>query len=163
MKVIMFGIAAAAMLAGVGAAPAMAQSSTDFENAAIGLATGCLNAEPTTNPDGVISACSKFVGDMGGLLTQSAPLSAHDTNVDLIVRTMAISRVGRAYAQLDGVRSGRVCQKMEESWGLVSRIDTAASPAYTSMIESLRTSQIEVVGKCRNEQGTPVGAVPLPS
>jgi hypothetical protein len=73
MKVVMAGIAAAAMLAGMAAAPAMAQSSTAFENAAIGLATGCLNAEPTTNPDGVISACSKFVGDMGGLVTQLAP------------------------------------------------------------------------------------------
>lgn len=163
MKVVMSGIAAAAMLAGVAAAPAMAQSSTAFENAAIGLATGCLNAEPTTNPDGAISACSKFVGDMGGLVTQSAPLSAHDTNVDLIVRTMAISRVGRAYAHLDGVRSGRVCQKMEESWALVSRIDAAASPTYTGMIDSLRTSQIDVVAKCRSEQGMPASAVPLPS
>lgn len=162
MKSAMSALVTAVMLAGVAVGPAMAQSSTAFENAAIGLVTGCLNAEPTTNPDGAIAACSKFVGDMGGLVTQSSPLSAHDTNVDLIVRTMAISRVGRAYAHLDGVRSGRVCQKMEESWALVSRINAAASPAYTSMIGSLRTSQIDVVAKCRSEQGMPTGAVPLP-
>ncbi len=162
MKSWMLPAAAVVTLSCATAAPASAQAATTFENAAIALSSDCFNAAPTSDAEGAIAACSKYLGDMGGLTTRSSPLSAQDMNVDLIVRTMALSRIGRAYAHIDGVRSARVCTKMEESWGLVSRIDVAASPSYAAMIESLRASQIEVVGKCRNEQGAPAGAVPLP-
>jgi hypothetical protein len=42
-------------------------------------------------------------------------------------------------------------------------MNPAASPQYTDTMAALRDTQIDVVRKCRNEKGTPAGAVPLPS
>lgn len=154
-------VAAFACVAGPGA---LAQQSTAYEQAAIAAASACFAAAPTDNAAAAVSACSTLLTSMSDLRTSFAPLSGHDQNVDLVVRTMATTRVGRAYSILDGgVRSARVCTEMEKSWALISQMNPAASPQYTETMASLRDTQVDVVRKCRNEQGVPAGAVPLPS
>lgn len=143
---------------------ALAQQGTAYEQASIAAASACFAAAPTDNPSASVNACGALLTAMGKLRTSFEPLSGHDQNVDLVVRTMATTRIGRAYSILDGgVRTARVCAEMEKSWSLISQMNPAASPQYTDTMASLRETQIDVVRKCRNEQGTPAGAVPLPS
>lgn len=157
-------LAAFVVAACTAASGAFAQEGTPYEQAASAASSACFAAAPADNPSASVIACSGLLTDIGKLRAGFEPLSGHDRNVDLVVRVMATTRIGRAYSILDGnLRTARVCTEMEKSWTLISQMNPAASPQYTDTMAALRDTQIDVVRKCRNEKGTPAGAVPLPS
>ena len=161
MKLIHAGLAALALASVL---PAHAQTSTEFENVAMAVVGKCLELKPSaTTAQSAVDTCSKVVTDMATLKQAAGTLAGHDQNVYLVVSSMAHSRVGNAYSFLDGgVRTARVCAKIEEAWGLTSQIAPAASPAYADMVNQLRTTTVSTIAKCRNEFGAPAGAAPLP-
>lgn len=144
--------------------PASAQTATPFENAAMAATASCFAITATVETAAqAIAACEKTITDMSALKAQSPAIAGHDLNVYLIVNSMAETRIGKSYASQDNnVRTARVCERMERSWALVSQLAPAASPGYVAMIGNLRDSSIAVIRKCREENGTPQGAPPLP-
>jgi hypothetical protein len=146
------------------AAPASAQGATPFETTATTAAGPCLAIQVSPETAlAVIAACDKLVGDIAVLSQANSPLSGHDLNVSSIVASMAHSRVANSYGKIDGVRSARVCQRMEMSWTESSKLDPSASPAYAPMIKDLVQGAISTVSKCRGEFGTPAGAAAVPA
>jgi hypothetical protein len=145
-------------------APASAQTTTPFEDAAMALVKPCFDIKPATETAAAaIAACEKVIADVAALKAQT-PVAGHDLNLYLVVNSMALSRIGHSFAYQDGNRrTARVCTKMEESWANVSQIEPSASPTYAAVIKDLRKSSISVLGKCRSENGAPPGATPLPA
>jgi hypothetical protein len=144
--------------------PAGAQTATPFENTAMATVASCFATAVTVETAAqAITACEKTITDMSALKVQNPAITGHDLNVYLIVNSMAETRIGNSYATLDSnVRTPRVCVRMERSWALVSQLQPAASPSYVATIAKLRDSSIAVIRKCREENGTPQGAPPLP-
>ncbi len=152
----------ALLAAGALEAHAQTPAPTPFEASATGLAGACLAAKPT--PEGApaaVTLCEKLIVDLNALKAASASLSPHDSNVYHLVTGMAQSRVAASFGRIDGVRSARVCQRTEQAWSHTAQVVAANSPAYASMIETLRTSTQTTIGTCRSEFGTPAGATPL--
>lgn len=143
--------------------PAYAQTPSQFETQATGFANPCLQITPTPETaQAAVTACDKVIVDLNALKSATPDLTGHDLNVYLVVISMAQARIGNAYGKLDGVRSARVCQRMESSWAATSQINTAMSPGYADLIKNLVDTSVSTTTKCRNEFGTPVGAAPLP-
>jgi hypothetical protein len=160
MKASWITLAVFALGAGV---PALAQAPSTLETQMTGLAGSCLAAKvtPETAQDAVMF-CDKLVADLAAFKQGTPNLMGHDLNVFHVVMAMAQSRVANSYGKLDGVRSARVCERMELSWQATSAIDPGLSPSYATMIKSLVDTSVSTTRTCRNEFGAPPGAIPLP-
>lgn len=162
MKTLRFGLMALACAGGIGAS---AQAPTAFETQATSMASACLSSD-TSTPEAAgaaIVTCEKLIVDIDALRQANPSISGHDLNVFLVVRGMGESRVAGSYGRIDGVRSARVCDRMERNWTLTSQLNQALSPTYADLIGNLVGSAIPAVSKCRQEFGAPVGAAPLPA
>ena len=146
------------------AAPALAQQPTPFENAAMAVVAPCTNMKvDAETAAAAVTACTPVGQNMAALKDKTPGIAGHDLNVHHIVTSMALTRIGNAYSFQDGNRrTARVCVQMELAWKEVAQVDPAASPGYAAVIKQLRDSSINVIGKCRSENGTPAGAPPLP-
>lgn len=147
---------------GVGAS-AFAQTPTALENQMTGLAAGCMAFKVTPETaQSAVTSCDKLVADLEALKQSTPGLAGHDLNVFHVVMAMAQTRVANSYGKLDGVRSARVCQRMELSWRATSAVDATQSPGYATLIKGLVDSSVSTTRLCRNEFGAPVDAAPLP-
>ena len=162
MKTLRVALMAAACAGGFGAS---AQSPTAFETQATSLASACLSA-PNSTPEtasAAIAPCEKLIVDIDALKQANPSLAGHDLNVFLLVKSMGETRVAGSYGAIDGVRSARVCDRTERGWTLISQVNKAQSPTYVGTIDNLVRSSISAISKCRQENGTPAGAAPLPA
>lgn len=156
-------LAMAAMFAAASGFPAAAQDNP-FENELFGIADLCLGDEvgPTATPTGLLAVCEKTLVDLAPL--QSRSLSGHDRNLLNAVTAMTEGGIAGAYSDIDESRSARVCTHMEAAWTVMSRIDASVSPDnYKAMFSTLRETTVPVIGLCRDENGSPPNAAPLPA
>lgn len=157
-----YSIAAVAVVVLHGAS-ASAQGTSTFESRATTLANSCLIAQATAEAAvTTVAACDKVVTDLAALKASTTNPSGHDSNVFSVVTAMAQTRIANTYGKVDGVRSARVCQRVELAWAETSKLDAAASPSYAAMMKDMVDASISATTKCRNEFGTPADAAPLP-
>jgi hypothetical protein len=144
---------------------ASAQSPTAFETQATSLANACLSSDISTPEaaNATVATCEKLITDVEALKQANPSISGHDLNVFFVVKSFGESRIAGSYGKIDGVRSARVCDRMERNWALLSQLNKAQSPHYAGLIDQLIGSAIPAVSKCRQENGAPVGAAPLPA
>ena len=139
-------------LAVAAAMPAMAQTTTPFEDAAMKTVQPCFDIKASEETaSAAISACQQALRDIAALKSQTPGLADHDLNVARVVNSMAQTRIGSAYTFQDGNRrTARVCTQMELAWAEVSQLNPAASPGYVPLLKQLTDSSINVIGKCRS-------------
>jgi hypothetical protein len=144
---------------------ASAQSPTAFETQATSMASACLSSDVST-PEAATAAvvtCEKLIVDVEALKQANPSLGGHDLNVFLVVKSFGETRVAASYGTIDSVRSARVCERMERNWALLAQLNKSLSPHYAGLIDNLVASAIPAVSKCRQENGAPAGAAPLPA
>lgn len=156
---------AGALVALVASAPASAQAPTptiDLLDAAI---APCLaaNQNKTNPPQDDLAVCAPMLGSIDAIHGGLAAPSQHDANLRHMYRAFVQTMIGGAYAEMDKVRSARVCTQSEQSWAELAMLVDAQSPAdFAEAYAAMRTAAVATITKCRAEMGTPPGAPSLP-
>lgn len=157
MHRMLISVAAGVLLCG----PAAAQATTATLNAAL---DDCLIARKDGQaPQQAISTCEAGVAKLDAVFAAMGnEATPHLQNIYRFNRGFLFNQIGGAQADIDEVRSTRVCVSIEKSWAEVAKIDPAVSPeSFQTRYNGVRESAVGATAKCREEKGTPPGAPPL--
>jgi hypothetical protein len=146
-------------------APAWAQTpaTADLFDAASN-ACQTANQDKTTLPQDDLAICGPALARIDEIYAAIAAPTQHETNLHHMYRAFAQTMIGGSYAEIDKVRSARVCTQAEASWAELAKIvDAQSPPDYAQAYVAMRTAAVGSITKCRAEMGTPPGAPPLPS
>jgi hypothetical protein len=131
------------------AAPALAQEQS-WETSFLLIANPCFESEPS----GKLQVCQQA---NSALLAKAAsylgPMPKHEDNVYRAMRAMLFINIGAELGKIDGVRSRRSCEAMEQAWSDASLIDTQSSPQRVSELSGVRSDVLKAVRVCRQDFG----------